>query len=120
MPDVPGKGGSPAGEADQGRRQGRQPRPVRYLPNGRGRGVAADVRRHPHADRPAAGATRTSLTGRWEDTIELDSGNRFEYFSNKAKSIEIRPQQQIVRRHVFDRIVEVNPDLPPTGRALFL
>jgi hypothetical protein len=31
------------------------------LPDGRGRGVATDVCRHPVADRPAAGAARASM-----------------------------------------------------------
>ena len=44
----------PAREADQDRREGRQPRPLRYLPDGRGRGAATDVPGHPVADRPAA------------------------------------------------------------------
>jgi hypothetical protein len=32
-------------------------------PAGRNHGVAADVRRHPVADRPAAGITRTGMSG---------------------------------------------------------
>ncbi len=44
----------PAREANQDRREGREPRPLHHVPNGRGGGVAADVRRHPVADRPAA------------------------------------------------------------------
>jgi hypothetical protein len=46
-----------AREADQNRRQGRQPRPVCDLPDGRGRSAAADVPGNPVADRPAAGTT---------------------------------------------------------------
>ena len=34
----------PAREADQDRREGRQPRALRDIPAGRGRGVATDVR----------------------------------------------------------------------------
>src|SRR5438128_159435 len=55
----------PAREADQDRRQGRLPWPLRDFPAGRGRGVAADVRGYPDAHRPAAGATRAGVTGRW-------------------------------------------------------
>jgi hypothetical protein len=51
------------------RREGRQPWPLRYIPNGRGRGIAADVRRNPVADHPAAGAARIGVTGKW---IEYD------------------------------------------------
>src|SRR6476469_5859003 len=32
------------------------------LPDGRGRGVATDVRRHPVADHPAAGTARAGMT----------------------------------------------------------
>src|SRR3984893_1995626 len=41
-----------AGEADQDRRQGRQPRPLRHVPDGRGRGAATDVPRNSVAHRP--------------------------------------------------------------------
>ena len=51
----------PGGEAGQDRRQGGEPRPLRRVPAGRGRGVAADVRRHPLADRTAAGTTRAGM-----------------------------------------------------------
>src|SRR6516162_10183494 len=54
----------PAREADQDRREGHQPWPLRDLPNGRGRSLAADVRRHPVADRPAAGAARPGMRER--------------------------------------------------------
>jgi hypothetical protein len=43
------------------RRQGRQPRPLRHVPDGRGRGAATDVRRHPVTDRPAAGTAGTGM-----------------------------------------------------------
>jgi len=45
--------------------EGRQPRPLRHLPAGRGRGIATDVRRDPVADRPVAGAARTSMKALW-------------------------------------------------------
>jgi hypothetical protein len=51
-----------AREADQDRRQGRQPRPVCDLPDGRGRGAAADVPGNPVADRPAAGTAGAGMT----------------------------------------------------------
>jgi hypothetical protein len=69
-----------AREADQDRRQGCQPRPLRRLPIGRCLGVAADVCGYPDADRPAAGATRTSMTGlcgqksRTTMEVRLDEG----------------------------------------------
>jgi hypothetical protein len=46
----------PQGEADQDRREGRQPWPLRHLPDGRGRDIATDVRRNSVADRPTASA----------------------------------------------------------------
>ena len=36
-------------------------RPLHDLPDGRGRGVATDIRRHPVADRSAAGTARASM-----------------------------------------------------------
>jgi hypothetical protein len=54
----------PAREANQDRREGCQPQPLRHVPDGRGRGIAADVRLYPVADRPAPGTTRASMTGR--------------------------------------------------------
>src|SRR6266702_2566083 len=51
----------PAREADQDRREGRQPRPLRYVSDGRGGGAAADVRRNPVADRATAGTTRAGM-----------------------------------------------------------
>src|SRR5271169_131271 len=52
------------GKADQDWREGRQPWALRDLPTRRGRGVAADVRRYPVADRPVADTTRPGMTGR--------------------------------------------------------
>jgi hypothetical protein len=51
----------PAREADQNRREGRQPRSLRDLPDGRGRGVGVNVRRHPDPDRAAAVPIRASM-----------------------------------------------------------
>src|SRR5271166_4472376 len=51
----------PAGKADQDRRQGGQPRPLRHVSDGRGCGAATDVPRHSPSDRPAAGAARASM-----------------------------------------------------------
>ena len=50
----------PAGEADQDRREGREPRPLRRLPDGRGRRAAANVRGDLAADRGTAAAAATS------------------------------------------------------------
>jgi len=52
-----------AGEADQDRCQGGQPRPLRHVPDGRGRSATTDVQRNPHVHCPVAGATRTSVKG---------------------------------------------------------
>ena len=71
----------PARKAEQDRREGREPRSLRDLPDGRGRGVGANVRRHPVADRPAAGTTHASMRGAWSDVrqttaaeVRLDAG----------------------------------------------
>jgi hypothetical protein len=47
----------------QDRCQGRQPRPLRDIPDGRGCSAATDVRRHSVADRSAAGTARTGMIG---------------------------------------------------------
>jgi hypothetical protein len=36
-----------------------------HVPDGRGRGAAADVPRHPAADRPTAHTAGAGMTGRW-------------------------------------------------------
>ena len=51
----------PVREADQDWREGRQPRTLHHVPNGRGGGIATDVCRHPVADRPAPGTTRARM-----------------------------------------------------------
>ena len=53
----------PEGEADQDRREGRQPRPLRRIPDGRGRHSKADVPGDSAADRgtAAAAAPRASM-----------------------------------------------------------
>ena len=38
------------------------PKAAHLVPDGRGRGAATDVRRYPIADRPAASATRASMS----------------------------------------------------------
>src|ERR1700716_4164305 len=54
----------PARQADQDRREGRQPRALCYVPNGRGRGAETDVPGNPLAHRAAAVTASTSMTGR--------------------------------------------------------
>src|SRR5271169_5123207 len=51
-----------AREADQDRREGRQPRTLRDLSAGRGCGVAADVRRNSVAARPPTCGARAGMT----------------------------------------------------------
>jgi len=67
----------PVGEADQDRRQGRQPRPLRHVPGGRGGGFAANVPRHLAPDRPTAGTIGTSKDDpaqRRTGKVHLDDG----------------------------------------------
>jgi hypothetical protein len=111
-----------AREANQDRCQGRQPWPLRHVPDGRGGGSAADVRRNPLVDRPVAGTTGASMNGagvrsgrpRWErrvwmlamrsvpaprrsQLVELDScrarGNRFT-IAQDARSRDPGPKTQ--------------------------
>src|SRR3954447_11583709 len=51
----------PAREASQDWREGGQPRALRDLPAGRGRGAATDVRRNPVVDCPAAATARAGM-----------------------------------------------------------
>src|SRR5207253_10712627 len=83
-----------AREADQDRRQGREPRPLHDLSDGRGRGFATDVRRHPVADRQAPGTTRARMRGAWSDVrqattaeVRLDAG-KSSRFSASAQSTD--------------------------------
>jgi Transposase DDE domain group 1 len=97
---------SPAREADQDRRKGRQSRALRDLPDGRSSGAATDVRRHPVADRPAArnASTRMRATGETEraTTPELrpDAGGATR-FSTSTRSTK-----------GFDRLPGTRRDLP--------
>src|SRR4051812_12983208 len=51
----------PARKASQDRRKSSQPRALRDLPAGRGRGAPTDVRRNPVVDRPAAATARAGM-----------------------------------------------------------
>ena len=72
----------PAGKADQDWREGRQPWPLRDVPDGRGRRVAAHVQGHPDAYCLASGADRTSERGAG---IEYDKQRRQGCAMTKAK-----------------------------------
>jgi hypothetical protein len=69
-------------EADQDWRKGRQPWPLRDIPDGRGPRVAAHVQGHPDAYCPASGAARTSLR---VARIECDKQRRQGCAMTKAK-----------------------------------
>jgi hypothetical protein len=53
----------PAREADQDWRQGREPRPLRHVPNGQGR-VATDVHGNLDVGCPTAGTAGARVTGK--------------------------------------------------------
>ena len=72
----------PEREADQDWRKGRQPWPLRDVPDGRGRRVAAHVQGHPDAYCPASGAARSSVRGA---RIECDKQRRQGCAMTKAK-----------------------------------
>jgi len=68
-----------AREAGQDRREGPLPRALRDVPDGRGRGTAADVCGDPDAHRPAAGATRAGMKGLWGRKARITTaGLRFD------------------------------------------
>jgi len=60
----------PAREADQDRPKGGQSWPLRYLPDGRGRSLATDVRRNPVLDRPVASTTRAGMRSQGDQMRE--------------------------------------------------
>ena len=64
-----------AREADQDRRQGREPRPLHDLSDGRGRGVATIVSGDPDADRSAKGSTYPGVTGKSRSDAADDDGS---------------------------------------------
>ena len=61
---------SAAREADQDRRQGRQPRSLGHAPDRRGRGAAAHVCGDLVAHRTATGAARSGMTAAVSDEID--------------------------------------------------
>src|SRR6266851_431381 len=79
----------PAREAHQNRREGRQPRPLCDIPDGRGRGVASDVRGYPDADRPAAGAARAGMTADGV-SCEMPRGQRCALITEKRRLLGTR------------------------------
>jgi hypothetical protein len=93
----------PAREADQDRRQSRQPWPLRHLPNGRGRSVAPDAGT-PVADRPAAGTARASMRSaagqmRKGTTAEvsLDQGKSYEFQRREAGNVRLSlPRESVI------------------------
>jgi len=108
----------PARKADQDRREGREPRSLRDLPDGRGRGVGANVRRHPVADRPTAGTTHTSMRGAWSDVrqttaaeVRLDAG--------KAPRFNVSTQFNWRFRHLLPH-TERDLQLPRTLKETIL
>ena len=80
----------PAREADQDRRQGRQPWSLRHFPAGRGGGVATDVRRHPVTDRPAPDATRASMRGAWSDLRQATAAEEVRLDAGKSARLPSR------------------------------
>jgi len=62
--------------------QGCQPRALRPVPVGRGRGIAPDVRRHPVDGRPAAGTACASMSGQRDQSRR---GSEERYASVRAE-----------------------------------
>jgi hypothetical protein len=59
-------------------RQGGRPRPLRRLPDGGGRGAEADVPGNSVVYSSTAGATGTSMTGRWVKSGRGDGPERLD------------------------------------------
>jgi hypothetical protein len=86
-----GGANQPARKADQDRRQGRQPRPIRHVPAGRGRGVATDVRGYPDAHRPAAGTTCAGVRSAGADVRQTMTGEvRLDERKATSSSVSVR------------------------------
>ena len=83
-------GDQPAREADQDRREGRQPRSIRHLPNGRGRGVMADIPGNPIAHPPAAGTAHSGVRGAG---IRCDRRRRQRWTLMQAKERVLAPRR---------------------------
>ena len=83
----------------QSRCEGHQPRPLRHLSDGRRRGVATDVRRHPIVDRPAAGTARNRHEARGRRCVR-DAGRGMVRYGKAARFIA--PVPSTAR---FDRLL---------------
>jgi hypothetical protein len=81
-----------ARETDQDRRQGRQPWALCDLPDGLGRRIATDVRRHCVADRPVAGTARIRMTraGRLQQVHQRE---RYAYGQGNRTRFSVRVRQ---------------------------
>jgi hypothetical protein len=81
-----------ARETDQDRRQGRQPWALCDLPDGLGRRIATDVRRHCVADRPVAGTARIRMTraGRLQQVHQRE---RYAYGQANRTRFSVRVRQ---------------------------
>jgi hypothetical protein len=91
-----------ARKADQHRRQGRQPWPIRHLPNGQGRGVAEDIRGNPVADRPAAGTAQASMTGR---SGQMQQTTTAEVRLDEGKAVRLGLRSRAPRRFGCPRVI---------------
>ena len=107
----------PAREADQDRRQGRQPSPLRHVPDGRGRGAARDVPGNPVADRPVAGTARTSMRSAG---IRCDKRRQQRCASKQAKLRVSAPRRGQLICATFAAHAVRDLPLPTTGEGAIL
>src|SRR5580692_6165239 len=107
----------PAREVNQDRREGRQPWPLRHLPDGRGRGATTDVPGNPVADRPVAGAARASMRSAG---IRCDKRRQQKCASKQAKLRVSAPRRiQLIGSTLAANAVRDLP-LPATGEGAIL
>jgi len=80
MPQGGGVGGADqrAREADQDRREDREPPLLSHIPDDRGRGIAADVRRNPVVDCPAPGVNCVGMKSAGSDARDDDAEERLD------------------------------------------
>ena len=113
----------PAGEADQDWRKGRQPWPLRDVPDGRGRRVAAHVQGHPDAYCLASRAARTSVRGaviecdkqRWQGCAMTKANQQFYARRGGNPSIPLPTTPIAVRAFCF---LPMDPQKPDNGARL--
>jgi hypothetical protein len=90
--------------SDKADNRASQPRPLRHVPDSRGRGAPADVPRNPVAHRPVAGAAGASMTGRSGQTRQTTTA---EVRLDQGKATSFGPARRATRRFGCKRVVAI-------------